>query len=314
MAAVSSISIDLDGLPHYYGIHGQVAPKSAGPCTAGLRRFLDLLQEKDLKATFFVIGQDLDDPEFQEQMRRAIGAGHELANHTWSHAYDLTRSPSESMRQEISRCHRQVAEVLNVEMVGFRAPGYTITNSLLDVVQGLGYRYDSSVFPCPLYYGAKASVLGAMALFKKNSRAILGPPQVLLAPTEPYRPDTLAWWTLGHRPLWEIPIGVEPWSRWPFIGTALVTMGRHTSTWLAQRMCKRDFVGLECHGVDLMDADDVGVNSTLAQSQRDLRIPWNKKARVLGEVLDVLAAGRNVDTLAQYVTRLPGQGLPAASP
>ena len=44
--------------------------------------------------------------------------------------------------------------------MGFRAPGYTITDEVFDVLAELGVAYDSSVFPCPAYWAAKAAAIG----------------------------------------------------------------------------------------------------------------------------------------------------------
>jgi hypothetical protein len=45
--------------------------------------------------------------------------------------------------------------------VGFRAPGYTITDGLFDVLAAEGFAYDSSVFPCPAYFAAKTAAIAA---------------------------------------------------------------------------------------------------------------------------------------------------------
>ncbi|ANZ41317.1 polysaccharide deacetylase [Lentzea guizhouensis] len=54
-----------------------------GPDPAGAQQVLDILAEKDVEATFFVMGRDLE--KHPELGRRIADAGHELGNHTFSH-------------------------------------------------------------------------------------------------------------------------------------------------------------------------------------------------------------------------------------
>jgi peptidoglycan/xylan/chitin deacetylase (PgdA/CDA1 family) len=57
-----------------------------------------MLAEQDVKATFFLVGKRASD--HPELVRRQVDAGHELANHTWSHA-DLTRSGDEEADRQL---------------------------------------------------------------------------------------------------------------------------------------------------------------------------------------------------------------------
>jgi peptidoglycan/xylan/chitin deacetylase (PgdA/CDA1 family) len=54
-----------------------------GPDPVDTPRLLDLLREKNVKATFFVVGQRAE--RHPEIVRRAWEEGHLIANHTWSH-------------------------------------------------------------------------------------------------------------------------------------------------------------------------------------------------------------------------------------
>jgi peptidoglycan/xylan/chitin deacetylase (PgdA/CDA1 family) len=54
-----------------------------GPDPVYTPKLLDLLREKDVKATFFVIGKRAD--KHPEIVRRAWAEGHLVGNHTWSH-------------------------------------------------------------------------------------------------------------------------------------------------------------------------------------------------------------------------------------
>ena len=54
-----------------------------GPDPVDTPRLLDLLREKNVKATFFVVGHRAE--QHPEIVRRAWGEGHLICNHTWSH-------------------------------------------------------------------------------------------------------------------------------------------------------------------------------------------------------------------------------------
>ena len=88
MRRVANVSVDLDGLRCYHEIHsiGQVADPLA-IYTVALPRFLELFEETGVRATFFVIAADLEHEKIAAAARRIRDAGHEVASHTYRHAY-----------------------------------------------------------------------------------------------------------------------------------------------------------------------------------------------------------------------------------
>ncbi len=80
-----------------------------GPCPGATDRLLDFLAERRIKATFFVIGRLLADPERQRLADRAKAEGHWIGNHTFSHATPLGVDGSpERVRHEIGDTQRQL--------------------------------------------------------------------------------------------------------------------------------------------------------------------------------------------------------------
>lgn len=71
-----------------------------GPHKEHTPRLLDMLKERKIKATFFVIGKNAD--AFPEIMKRIAAEGHEIANHSWSHP-ELAKLPQDTIKSEISR-------------------------------------------------------------------------------------------------------------------------------------------------------------------------------------------------------------------
>lgn len=238
----------------------------------------------NLPLTLFVVARDLERGENRENLRPFVQDGDEIGNHSLDHFYDLTRrEPAERVRQ-IELANERIYSALGVRPSGFRAPGYTVTDDLLDAIGDSGLSYDSSVFPCPPYYAAKAARLLSMKLRGQGSRAILDTPRVLRAPATPYRVGR-PFWTPGTG-LLELPIQVAGPLRMPFIGTSLAMLGPSAARLLARSLLGAPLVNLELHGLDFLDARDVP--EALVGVQPDLRIPLPRKLETLSAVLELL--------------------------
>ena len=82
------ISIDMDPISHYLSARGY-EPLPHTNLNAvyddALPRFLDIFDEYGVKATFFIVGKDLENRENCKRIRELSDRGHEAANHTYSH-------------------------------------------------------------------------------------------------------------------------------------------------------------------------------------------------------------------------------------
>lgn len=295
-ARLLSISIDVDPVPCYYRIHG------LGPAPDELRdvvmrrcvpRFAELFARRGLPATFFLVGEDLDIGALGGRARAAralcadlVAAGHELGNHSHTHPYELARLPADVVAREIAACDAALREVARRPTAGFRAPGYDLSPAMLAELARLGYAYDSSVFPAPGYYAAKAAVMAALATAGRPSGAVMTDPRHLLAPADPYRPSMTSPWRRGQAPVVELPIAVTPWTRAWAIGTSLLLAPPWLRTRVVKAMAGRRFFNLELHGIDLCDADLDGIPGELVARQPDLRRPLAAKLAALDAVLD----------------------------
>ena len=287
MTRLCSISVDLDEVPNYFAIHGLRLPQSARAHSVydiALDRLGRWADAHQIPLTLFAIGADMARRESALRLRRMIERGHEIANHSQDHLYDLTRRSREEQERQVQNAITVLEGATGARPYGFRAPGYAVTDALFDVLQSSGVSYDSSVFPCPSYYGAKAVAMGAIRLRGRASRSILDQPNVLRAPRRPYRTGR-PYWRRGAGML-ELPVGVTPTLRLPFIGTAITMAGPDRARWLARRMAREPFVNLELHGIDVLDSTDN--LSDLAQHQPDLRVPLRRKYDSLGAVVSVL--------------------------
>ena len=148
----------------------------------------------------------------------------------------------------------------------------------MNVLREAGLRYDSSVFPCPAYYAAKATTMLSMVLRGHDSRAILDSPRVLRAPTSPYCTGT-PYWRRGSG-IFELPIQVAGPLRLPFIGTSLALLGPIGARLLARSLIGLPFINLELHGIDFLEARDVP--QAVLAVQPDLHVPLARKLRTFG--------------------------------
>jgi hypothetical protein len=170
---------------------------------------------------------------------------------------------------------------------------------MLDGLARRGYRYDSSVFPAPGYYAAKAAVMAALAVAGRPSGAVMTNPRQLGAPTRPYRPSMAAPWRRGQAPVVELPIAVTPWLRLPAIGTSLLVAPAVIRRQIVAAMARRRFWNFELHGIDFADAALDGIPGELVARQPDLRLPIATKLARLADLLDAIAGRWVFATLAE---------------
>ena len=92
-----------------------------GPHPEYTPRVLDLLAHYDVKATFCLIGEQIQANEKIVEMMHQ--AGHEIANHTWTHPYNIARMPPARVDQEIAKTYKQIVDVTGKNPKLFRSPG-----------------------------------------------------------------------------------------------------------------------------------------------------------------------------------------------
>jgi hypothetical protein len=307
-----AISVDLDGIDCYYRIHGLGAAPAElehAILERALPRAAALFAQKDARVTWFVIGRDADGSGDKartanaDRLRVLAAHGDELGNHSYSHPYDMARLGAQAVDHEIESCHRVLRE-LGATPRGFRAPGYDVSPAMLDALARLGYRYDSSIFPAPGYYAAKAAVMTALAALGRPSGAVLTNPRAIAAPADPYRPSMTSPWRRGQAPLVELPIAVTPWTRVPAIGTTLLVAPVWARDRMIDAMAKRHFFNLELHGIDFADAEKDGIPGELVDRQPDLRIPIDQKLERLDRILDDITARWQLATLADVAAEI----------
>lgn len=290
------MSVDLDEVTEYLAIHA-LAPFASGDGGAhavydvALGRIEEWARALSIPITFFAVGRDLERPANAAALRRLAAMGHAIESHSLSHRYDLSRLDRATIRREVEDGLAAVERATGTRPAGFRAPGYTVSEALFDALDEAGVAFDSSVFPSPIYFAAKAAVLAWMRLNGRPSASILDGPAVLAAPRAPYRPGR-AWYRSATnessaRRFVELPIAVTPLVGFPVIGTSVGRAGLHGSRALARLCAGSSLVNLELHGMDFLDAADVR-RDDLARLQPELGAPLMARTERLSAFVAVL--------------------------
>lgn len=127
-------------------------PRSAWdtlPCRieSNMSRILDLLDKKQIKATFFTLGWVAE--RYPRIIRRMVEGGHEVASHGWGHQR-VTDLDWQRFEADIVRSKALLEDLSGQEVVGYRAPSFSINDQnlwALDCLAQAGYRYSSSIYP-----------------------------------------------------------------------------------------------------------------------------------------------------------------------
>lgn len=97
-----------------------------GPHPQNTPRLLDILKERGIKATFYLVGQNV--AEYPEIVARMVAEGHEVGNHSWSHPF-FTKMSESAVRSQLQRTHDAIVQASGVAPTTLRPPYGAITAS-----------------------------------------------------------------------------------------------------------------------------------------------------------------------------------------
>lgn len=90
-----------------------------GPHAVLTPKLLDILKEKNAKATFYVMG--VKAALHPNILKRMVEEGHEVASHTWNHPI-ISKIPRENLHQQLARTNKAIKEATGEEPATFRPP------------------------------------------------------------------------------------------------------------------------------------------------------------------------------------------------
>jgi polysaccharide deacetylase family protein (PEP-CTERM system associated) len=114
---------------------------------ANMERILALFSDAGVKSTFFTLGWIAE--RYPNLVRAIVDQGHELASHGYSHLRASDQGRAE-FAQDIRRSKRLLEDIGGQEVIGYRAPSFSIGQDnlwALDTLLEAGYRYSSSIYP-----------------------------------------------------------------------------------------------------------------------------------------------------------------------
>jgi len=194
-----------------------------------LPRLRKILKLRNIKITFFAIGADVENsPGLYKDL---IKDGHEIGNHTYSHNHFLKNESYPYIKEEIKKTHDIIQDKLGITPIGFRAPNYSVNETVIHILKNLGYLYDTSVIPS--YHPG------------------ITPSKFLLAPTTPYNPSEENILKKGKTKFIEFPLSINPLLRIPLMGTYTRIFGLW---WLKFGVAlNKSYINFNFHARDVVD-------------------------------------------------------------
>lgn len=114
-----------------------------GPTSNVTPKILDVLKEKDVKATFFTLGKMVE--AYPEMAKREVAEGHILANHSFSHDYKAIYASPQALLDEIKKTEETIIKTVGEEGYTrvFRFPGGSFEKraELKNALTGVDYVY-----------------------------------------------------------------------------------------------------------------------------------------------------------------------------
>jgi peptidoglycan/xylan/chitin deacetylase (PgdA/CDA1 family) len=107
----------------------------AGP-SENSARLLDILKDKQVPATFFLLGKRHIE-KYPELVRRMADEGHEVASHTWEHKI-LTRIEPEEIREELERPNDEIERLTGRRPTLMRPPQGRTNDTVHEICRELG--------------------------------------------------------------------------------------------------------------------------------------------------------------------------------
>jgi len=107
-----------------------------GPHPKYTDQILDILKEYGVKATFFAVGENAE--LYPEQLKRIADEGHEIGNHTYTHA-DLKRIGGAELERELAETEQIVEKVTGRRPTVFRPPEGRCNETVVECANRRGY-------------------------------------------------------------------------------------------------------------------------------------------------------------------------------
>jgi len=301
---LASLSLDLDNLWSYIKTHGNQGWESyPSYLDIAVPRALDFLEKRDLIITFFIVGQDAALQKNFNAIRSIAEAGHEVGNHSFNHEPWLHLYSEQQIESELSQSEEQIKRVTGKKPIGFRGPGYSLSEPVLRVLNRHGYQYDSSTLPTFIGPLARAYYFMTSKLTpeeRENRKKLFGQFKEGFRPLYPYR------WKMGelNNQLIEIPLTTMPFFRIPFHVSYILYIYSFSPALalfyfrLAIGLCKLAGIrpSLILHPLDFLGRDDVSELSFFPA----MNLHSEEKVKLVNDVIKIFSDSFTIVSLQQF--------------
>jgi len=286
----ASVSLDLDNKWSYMKTHGDSGwDKFPTYFDVVVPRFLEIFERRRMNITVFVVGEDAAIKETRDSLASIAAAGHEIGNHSFNHEPWLHLYETEKLENEFEQSEAAILQATGKKTIGFRGPGFSISDDVIKVLASRGYEYDATIFPTFLGPAARAYYFFKSSLSKseKDKRKLL-----FGRFKDGFRPNKPFVWDLPGSELVELPVTTMPVTKVPLHMSYLLYLARFSRLatrmyfWKAIRMCKLFGVAPSflLHPLDFMGKEDDGDLSFFP----GMDLPVAYKLEVVEQVFDSL--------------------------
>jgi peptidoglycan/xylan/chitin deacetylase (PgdA/CDA1 family) len=298
-----SLGLDLDNLWSYMKIHGDAGwdayPSYLEKLTPLL---LDSTRRAGVKMTVFVVGQDAALEKNHASLSALSKAGFEIGNHSFRHEPWFHLYSRSEIEEELRRSEDAIEKATGRRPIGFRGPGFSLSNDTLRVLAGRRYLYDCSTLPTFLGPLARAYYFwtaGEMTAEEREKRKKLyGTLADGFQPIHPYC------WDVDGRKLVELPVTTMPRARTPFHMSYLMYLMRFSraAAWAyfrtALALCRMTGTSPSflLHPLDFLGGDLVKELAFFP----GMDLPTKVKLEFVHEVLAAICTAYDVVTLEEH--------------
>ena len=300
---IANISLDLDNQWSYMKIHGDEGwDKYPSYFDIFIPHILEVLDELDLKITFFIVGKDTETELNRKYLKMITDRGHEVGNHSYHHESWLQTYSYEKVEKEIIDAEEAIFKATGQRPQGFRGPGFSWSKDLLEVIKKRNYLYDASTLPtwlgplARMYYFSKSDLPPEE---KKARKELFGKFSEGFRSNKPYYHQLK-----NNKKLLEIPVTTMPILKIPFHLSYLVYLSgisdRLMKIYLnmAITFCKLTSTSPSylLHPLDLIGGDKIKALAFFP----GMNLDSEKKVKVFKYVIKKMQKNYNLVNMSQF--------------
>ena len=310
MKQIASLSLDLDNKWSYMKTHGDAGWETFPTyLDTVVPRALQFLKERDLRITFFIVGQDAALDKNAEAIGQIAAAGHEIGNHSFRHEPWLHLYSKQELIEEFQKTEDALERVTGQITKGFRGPGYSLSPTVLEVLAERNYEYDCSTLPtyiAPIaraYYFFKSPEMSVEE--KEKRKKLFGKFSDGFQSLKPYR------WQIGEKSLVEIPVTTLPIFKTPIHASYVIYLSTFSKSlakayWkTAVEMCRMSGTQLSLllHPLDFLSGEDAPELKFFPA----MNLPIERKLEFVGEILETFSGKFEIVNMRRHAESVNGE-------